>query len=112
MLRPEEYLPIGSIVELEEGKKKLMIIGIMHNAIDKDKTVKEYDYIGVTYPEGFFSQEMLLLFQQSSVTNVIFRGYEDTERESFLEALGVNIEKAEKLFQTIRENNPQKPADT
>ena len=29
-----------------------------------------------------------------------------------LEALGVNIEKAEKLFQTIRENSPQKPADT
>ena len=43
-------LPIGSVVTLKEGKKKLMIIGRIQ---ENEKTKKLYDYAGCQWPEGF-----------------------------------------------------------
>ena len=45
----KKLLPIGSVVLLEEGKKRLMIYGIKQT---EQETQQEYDYIGVVYPEG------------------------------------------------------------
>ena len=47
----EKYLPIGTIVMLKGGKKRLMIVGFCMEAKDGDKTVK-FDYAGCLYPEG------------------------------------------------------------
>ena len=45
----ENLLPIGSVVLLKGGVKRLMIYGVRQTD-KKDNT--EYDYIGVLYPEG------------------------------------------------------------
>lgn len=77
-------LPIGSIVLLKEGKKKLMIFGIKQ----MDSEVKEeYDYIGVLYPEGNIGVEGQYLFNHESIEQVFFKGYEDDERKLFIDAL-------------------------
>ena len=77
-------LPIGSIVLLKEGKKKLMIFGIKQ----MDSEVKEeYDYIGVLYPEGNIGFEGQYLFNHESIEQVFFKGYEDDERKLFIDAL-------------------------
>ena len=44
----KELLPIGSVVLLNEGTKKLMIYGVMQS----DTENNQYDYVGVLYPEG------------------------------------------------------------
>lgn len=79
----KELLPIGSVVLLEGGEKKLMIFGVKQTAGEE-----EYDYISVIYPEGNLgNDEGQFFFQHKDIKEVIFRGYEDDEREDFIERL-------------------------
>ncbi len=75
--------PAGSVVKLEGGSKRVMIIGIKQT--DRSSNT-EYDYSGVPYPEGNLG-ENLVLFNQSDIKEVFFIGYNDIERESFIDKL-------------------------
>lgn len=97
MLKGRDYLPIGTVVLLEEGYKKAMIIGIMQSIKNKEDTVTEFDYIGVIYPEGFLTADTMILFNHSQITDVIYRGYENPEREKFVNILEENMERVKKL---------------
>ncbi|WPC41626.1 DUF4176 domain-containing protein [Clostridium sp. JS66] len=55
----EKYLPIGSIVLLKGGQKKLMIYG--RKQIDSG-TKKEWDYVACIYPEGNIDLKYNYLF--------------------------------------------------
>lgn len=77
----KELLPIGSIVLLKGGQKKVMIIGVKQTDLD---TQIEYDYISVLYPEGNVGEAGQFLFNHSDIEQIIFRGYEDEEREYFI----------------------------
>lgn len=77
-------LPIGSIVLLKEAEKKLMIFGIRQT---DDETKREYDYIGVLYPEGNIGENVRFIFDHEDIEQIIFRGYEDDERTQFLNKL-------------------------
>ena len=79
-----ELLPIGSVVLLKEGKKKAMVFGIKQT--DKG-TGKEYDYLGVVYPEGNLGDGTQFFFNHDKIDQVFFRGYENEERETFIEKL-------------------------
>ncbi len=84
----KDLLPIGSVVLLQGGTKKLMIIGIKPIKKDESKQTEEmYDYIGIPYPEGFISSEYNFLFNHSEINDVIFKGYNNPEREIFLNVL-------------------------
>lgn len=78
-------LAIGSIVRLKNGEKKLMIIGVKQSNMDENG--KEYDYIGVLYPEGYLGTEFQYLFYHEDIEEVFFKGYEDSERAEFIEKL-------------------------
>ncbi len=79
-----ELLPIGSVVILKEATKKIMIIGIKQTDSGTDT---EYDYLGVLYPEGNLGGESQILFNHDGIEQVFFRGYEDDERNAFIEKL-------------------------
>ena len=80
----KELLPIGSVVLLKEGQKKLMIFGVKQ----MDSEVREeYDYIGVMYPEGNVGVEGQYLFNHESIDQIFYRGYENEERDTFIQAL-------------------------
>lgn len=79
-----ELLPIGSVVRLNNGKKRLMVFGI--GQINKEDG-KTYDYIGVPYPEGNMGTGTQFLFNHHDIEEVSFRGYEDDERRMFVERL-------------------------
>lgn len=80
----KELLPIGSVVILNGGQKKLMIFGVKQT---DNNTGTEYDYIGVLYPEGNIGEQGQFLFNQSDIEQVFFQGYEDDERDEFIEKL-------------------------
>lgn len=86
----KELLPIGSVVLLKDAEKKLMIFGIKQTQED---TQQEYDYIGVVYPEGNISDEYQFLFNHEDIGQVFFKGYEDIERQEFIERLEKYYEK-------------------
>ncbi len=85
-MKIQNLLPIGSVVLLKNGEKKLMIIGIMQS--DRGRKKKNYDYLGELYPEGHLGEGVhQYLFNHEDIDEIIFRGYEDDERAKFLKSL-------------------------
>ena len=88
----KELLPIGSVVLLEGGEKRLMVFGVKQS----QNAGEEYDYIGVLYPEGNIGEGGQYMFNHSDIKEVYFRGYEDGERDEFLDKL-------EKFYSTLND---------
>lgn len=84
-MKVKDLLPIGSVVLLKDGEKRLMINGIMQT--DAGGSGKDYDYMGVLYPEGHIGEGFQYLFNHEDINEIIFRGFEDAERYEFLERL-------------------------
>lgn len=87
----EKLLPIGSVILLKGGTKKLMITGIKPVTAEKPDVI--YDYIGVIYPEGYLSNEYNFLFNHEDINDIVFTGYNNPEREEFVKMLGEAFEK-------------------
>ena len=94
-IKIKDLLPIGSIVILKDGEQPLMIYGIMQ--LDGEwglfKKPKEYHYVSLTYPQGNLGPGMIYLFNHEDIQEIIFRGYEDEERDKFLDELSNHYEK-------------------
>ena len=85
MVESNQLLPLGSIVLLEEGLQKLIIVG--RGAIYKDQATQEEvfaDYMGALYPSGM-DPESTIFFQHDKIDKILFEGYRDEEEERFLE---------------------------
>ena len=65
----KKLLPIGSIVLLKGGVKKLMVIGL--KPVKQEEPDVVYDYIGVMYPEGFMGAETMFLFNHDVNSSII-----------------------------------------
>lgn len=89
-MKIKDLLPIGSIVLLENGEKRLMINGIMQS--ETNGNGQEYDYLGVLYPEGHIGDQFQYLFNHQDIKEIVFRGYEDSERTEFIEKLSTAYE--------------------
>lgn len=61
-----------------------MIYGIKQTDVS---TGIEYDYIGVLYPEGTVGNEGHYFFNAVDIQKVYFVGYNDGERQKFINAL-------------------------
>lgn len=71
-------LPIGSIVLLRNGEKRLMITG-RYTGVEGGSV---QDYSGVPYPEGINGSHVFF-FQESAVENVYALGFQDVEEEMY-----------------------------
>lgn len=77
----QRLIPLGSIVTLKGGSKKIMIIGRYQKAKDSQK---DYDYAAVYYPEGMIDNQQFFLFQHQDIETIYFVGYQDLEEVDFL----------------------------
>lgn len=76
-------LPLGSVVYLEEGTQKLIIIG-RGVFEDSDSSERVFaDYMGTLYSSGF-QKNSNIFFQHENIDRVVFRGYSDEEEKRFL----------------------------
>lgn len=92
-----KYLPIGTVVLLKGGKKRVMIMGFC-STTEKDKT-KVYDYTGVLYPEGYLNASQVCLFDHSQIDKIYCLGLSDDEEKKFkveLNKLASNLEQNKK----------------
>ena len=81
----KNMLPLGSVVILEEGMQKLIIIG--RGVIYDDPELGEErfaDYVGVLYPTGF-DPNATIFFQAENIDKIIFKGYSDEDEIRFKE---------------------------
>lgn len=93
----EELLPIGSVVRLKDAKKKIVIMGVMPMKHTPEGTDIIHDYLGVPYPEGYLTKETGLLFNHEKIDEIVFRGYTDHERETFVNVMSQIVSNADKV---------------
>lgn len=95
----EKYLPLGTVVLLNGGTKRLMITGYCMKIKEKPGVI--YDYCGCLYPEGTIKSDITSVFNHSQIQRIDFEGYSDVESKQFMEKLRAK-QKADK---TIVQNN-------
>ena len=83
-MKKHKLLPLGSIVILKDGDKKLMIYGRVQIAAEINKS---FDYIACLWPEGNLDIEHIYLFNHLDIDTVTHRGYSDYEDIAFLEVI-------------------------
>ena len=86
----DKYLPLGTVVLLKGGIKKLMITGFM--CLDPDNSEIIYDYSGCVYPEGFVSYNQIGLFNHDQIEEVCYMGLVNDEEKNFKESLNNILE--------------------
>ena len=77
---------------LKNAFKKLIVYGV--GQTDETNNV-DYDYIGVMYPEGNIGEGTQFLFNHLDIDEVFFRGFENEERDEFIEKLQTFFEGSE-----------------
>ena len=80
----KEYLPLGTIVVLNEGTKPIMIYGRKQKHA---QTGAIYDYVACLYPEGNLSNEYNCLFNHDQIKEVLFMGYVNEVETAFVKFL-------------------------
>ncbi|MDR0299113.1 MAG: DUF4176 domain-containing protein [Streptococcaceae bacterium] len=108
------FLPLGSVILLDGGEKRLMIIGRKQISVE---TQKEFDYAGVLFPEGYQNADQLYLFNADDITYIFQMGLLDSEELSFQDLLNNQVSenhnriyldekrKLENIIQKIAEMN-------
>ena len=102
------FLPIGTVVLLKEGQKRLMIAGILQRDTENSRL---WEYVGVLYPEGYVGAKDMYLFDGDAIDKIYALGYQDEEQfdfkkmadEKYVEILGkahANAEDAEEAENT------------
>lgn len=76
----ENLLPIGSVVLLKGGNKRIMICGRIQ-AKDGENVI--YDYSACYYPEGIIDPESMFFFNRDAIEKIYFIGFQDNEELEF-----------------------------
>ncbi len=94
-----KYLPLGSVVILKNGWKKVMIIGYAPINIDNKDEI--YDYLACLYPEGIVRTDFNILFNHKDIKEIKAIGLIDEEEQNFMnnlpDLIGNTAEQKEKL---------------
>ena len=80
-MKYEKYLPIGTVVMLEKGYKRVMITG--YKCFEKNNRSNLYDYSGCLYPEGIVSSNNSLLFNHDQIIQVYHLGFINDSFKSY-----------------------------
>lgn len=92
----ENFLPIGSVVRLKGGQKRLMITGFLQMEQGEDGQKNIWDYSGCLYPEGMITSENNYVFNHSQIEDVYFTGLIDDEEEEFKKKLKEAVKELKK----------------
>lgn len=79
----EKFLPIGTVVLLNDATKRIMITGYC-SSVPEDAN-KLYDYVGCLFPEGNLAGDQVALFDHSQIGTIVYNGLEDDEFNKFNE---------------------------
>ena len=82
-MKYDKYLPLGTIVLLKGGIKKVMITGFCVTQND----AKMHDYTGCLYPEGYMTSSEILVFDHDNIDRIYAIGYSDDEEKEFKKTL-------------------------
>ena len=104
---PEKFLPIGTVVLLNNGKKEVMITSYCifpNNTEIKEgqevkATKKMYEYGGCIYPEGILDSNMVCAFDHSQIASISHMGYETEQQKELSTILNGGYEIYKKKYE-------------
>ncbi len=76
----KDMLPIGSVVLLKGGDKRVMICGRIQAKAGENVI---YDYSACYYPEGIVDPSAMFFFNRDAIDTVYFVGFQDKEELDF-----------------------------
>ncbi|MBQ4528362.1 MAG: DUF4176 domain-containing protein [Clostridia bacterium] len=88
----KNMLPVGSVVLLKEGDKKVMICGRVQTR-SGDEVI--YDYSACYYPEGIMDPRKMTFFNRDDIERVYFIGFQDPEEIAFRTNILDNLKELE-----------------
>ena len=68
-----KYLPIGSVVVLNNGGQPVMIYG--RKQIQQQNEIL-WDYVACLYPEGNLGEEYNVFFNNEDINQILFTGFQ------------------------------------
>ena len=77
----DKLLPIGTIVLLKGGTKRVLLVGYLPQEVNSPKV---YDYSGVPFPEGLIDSRKILLINHDQIEKVCHESIEDEEATEFI----------------------------
>lgn len=103
----DKYLPIGTVVMLKGGNKRLMIVGFC--SVTGNEENKVFDYSACTYPEGVLMSNKSILFNHNQIEKIYHLGLIDQEEIAFKNFLNnalknMTEEDVNELIEKIKQN--------
>ncbi len=105
----EKYLPVGSIVLLTGGTKRLMITGYCMQTEERPGVI--YDYSGCLYPEGVIRSDVTSVFNHDQIERIDFVGFTDDEGKAFTDELNNKLKNVEEHQKFINEQDEEEEAN-
>ena len=99
----EKYLPLGTVVLLEGGTKRVMITGFATASSGDPELI--YDYAGCMYPQGFITSNQTVLFDPDQLQQIYHFGLIDPEWVEFQDNLKKFLESLDEQDISIIGNN-------
>ena len=104
----KRFLPIGSVVMLNGGKKEVMITSYCifptGNEIKNGQRVqaekKMYEYGGCIYPEGILDSNVSCAFNHNQIAEILYVGYQTDEQNKLSQILNDSYEAYKEKFET------------
>lgn len=84
----KDLLPIGTVVLLKGGEKRIMICGRIQTK-SGENTI--YDYSACYYPEGILSPDSMFFFNRDAIDQVCFVGFQDEEEKELQQKVFANL---------------------
>lgn len=91
MKNNKKWLTIGTTVLLEGATQPLMIVG----RYQLDEANNVYDYVGVLNPQGFEDSKSMYLFNETSISEIIFESPQTDYEATYIEKLNDFIKEEE-----------------
>ena len=85
-----DYYPLGSVVLLKGGIRKILIVARGINVSNNGQQFF-FDYGGVMYPEGMIG-DRLAYFNHESIAEVVFKGFEDVDNTNMVANINAYLE--------------------
>lgn len=104
----KRFLPIGSVVMLNGGKKEVMITSYCifptGTEIKDGKRVqtekKMYEYGGCIYPEGILDSNVSCAFNHNQIAEILYVGYETDKQQELSQMLNASYEAYKEKYES------------
>ena len=107
-MKNNRFLPIGTVVLLNNGKKEVMITSYCifpNNTEIKEgqevkATKKMYEYGGCIYPEGILDSNVSCAFNHDQIVKILHVGYESDKQKNLSAILNKGYEKYKEKYES------------